>query len=174
MAERPRNRVHPDWLRRLALAPLVLLLLAIALPIALAYLAVWLAVTLLLQVVVWTTWCPRRRYALVVYSDSPIWGPYFEREILPAVGPRGVVLNWSERKRWKWSLPVALFRAFAGSREFNPIAIVFRPFRWPRRFRFYQAFRARKHGEPEEVDETRRQLLELLDRLAPPPAASAK
>jgi hypothetical protein len=159
--------VQRGWLRRLALVPLAVLLLAIALPIALVFLAAWLVVALLLQVVVWTTWCPRGRIALVVYSDSPVWGPYFVREILPAVGKRGVVLNWSERKRWKWSLPVALFQVFAGGREFNPAAIVFRPLRWPQRFRFYQAFRAMKHGKPEEVEEMRRRLLELLDRLAP-------
>lgn len=165
VAESPRYRRH-TWLWWLGVAPLVVLLLAVALPLALAYVAAWLVVTLLLQVVVWITWYPRGRYALVVYSDSPVWGPYFERELLPAVGPRGVVLNWSERKRWNWSLPVALFRVFAGSREFNPIAIVFRPFRWPRRFRFYQAFRARKHGNPEEVDEMRQQLLQLLERMS--------
>jgi hypothetical protein len=163
--EKSSHRRHPDWLWRLGLVPLAVLLLAIALPIALVYLAARLAVTLLLQAVVWATWYPRGRYALVVYSDSPIWGPYFEREILPAVGGRGVVLNWSERKRWKWSLPVALFHAFAGSREFNPVAIVFPPLRWPRRFRFYQAFRAMKHGKPGQVEETRQQLLQLLDRI---------
>jgi hypothetical protein len=164
--EKASHRRRSDRLWRLGLVPLAVLLLAIALPFALVYLAAWLVITLLLQIVVWTTWHPRGRYALIVYSDSPIWGPYFEREILPAVGRRGVVLNWSERQRWKWSsLPVALFRAFAGSREFNPIAIVFPPLRRPQRFRFYQAFRALKHGKPEEVEEMRQRFLQLLDRI---------
>ena len=37
-----------------------------------------------------------------------------------------VVLNWSERSQWRRpvSPEVALFRAFAGAREFNPLAIV--------------------------------------------------
>jgi hypothetical protein len=45
--------------------------------------------------------------------------------VLPAVGSRGVILNWSDRKQWSYSLPVVLFRFFAGTREFNPLAIVF-------------------------------------------------
>jgi len=126
---------------------------------------------LLLQVMVWAFWCSRGRYALVVYSNSPIWQAYFEQHVLPAVGRRGVVLNWSERKRWPFSLPVALFRVFGGTREFNPLAIVFQPPAWPRRFRFYGPFQAFKHGRPQEVEELRRDLLELLDGLAPETAA---
>jgi hypothetical protein len=123
------------------------------------------AVVLLL--LVWVTWCPRGRYALVVYSNSPIWQEYFEMHVLPAIGRRGIVLNWSDRNRWQHSLAVALFRFFAGRREFSPLAIVFVPLTWPRRFRFYRAFRAFKHGRPEEVESIRRDFFELLDRIAP-------
>jgi hypothetical protein len=130
----------------------------------------WLGAAIVLQLVVWIVWCSRRRYALVVYSNSPIWQEYFEQHILPAVGNRGVVLNWSERKQWSYSLPVALFRLFAGGREFNPVAIVFHPFAWPHRFRFYGPFQAFKQGHPQEVEEMRRDLLKLLDGLAPPPS----
>jgi hypothetical protein len=46
---------------------------------------------------------------------------------------------------------VLLVNAFAGSYEFNPIAIVFQRWRWPERYRFYRPFRAFKHGRPAEV-----------------------
>jgi hypothetical protein len=105
--------------------------------------------------------------ALVVYSNSPIWQEYFEQNVLPAVAGRGVVLNWSERKRWPYSLSVALFRFFGGTREFNPLAIVFEPLAWPHRFRFYRPFLAFKQGRAEEVEQMRCELLEMLDRLAP-------
>jgi hypothetical protein len=39
-----------------------------------------------------------------------------------------------------------------GGRDFNPLAIVFQPLTWPRRFPFYRAFQAFKHGHPEEVE----------------------
>jgi hypothetical protein len=127
----------------------------------------WLVAAILLQLLVWVTWCPRGRYALVVYSNSPIWQEYFESRVLPAVGSRGMVLNWSERKQWRYSLAVALFRFFGGTRDFNPLAIVFQPLAWPRRFRFYRAFHAFKHGRPEEVETLVRELFELLDELGP-------
>ena len=146
-------------------------LLVVIVPLALVGAVLWLIAAVVLLFVVWVLWWPRRRYALVVYSNSPIWQEYFQTQVLPAIGNRGVVLNWSDRTRWKYSLPVALFRFFAGSRNFNPLAIVFEPFRWPRRFRFYPAFQAFKHGRPEEVERIRRELFQLLDQLAPPTRA---
>jgi hypothetical protein len=77
------------------------------------------------------------------------------------------VLNWSDRRQWSHSLAVALFKFFAGTREFNPLAIVFQPLTWPRRFRFYAPFKAFKHGRPGEVQRMRLELFELLDQLAP-------
>jgi hypothetical protein len=149
-------------------------LLLVLLPLVMVAIVLWLVAAVLLQLVVWLTWCPRGRYVLVVYSNSPIWQEYFEAHVLPAVSSRGVVLNWSDRKRWQYSLPVSLFRLFGGTRDFNPLAIVFQPLTWPRRFPFYRAFQAFKHGRPEEVERIRRELLELLDELAPVTHDNAK
>jgi hypothetical protein len=149
---------QPWWLW-----PLFLLLL----PFVVVAGVLWLAAAVLLQLVVWVAWWPRGRYALVVYSNSPIWQEYFEVHVLPALGSRAFVLNWSERKRWRHSLAAALFRFFGGDRDFNPSAIVFQPLTWPRWFRFYHAFQAFKHGRPEEVEKMRRELVEVLDKLGP-------
>jgi hypothetical protein len=147
-------------------------LLIVALPLVVVALLLWLISALLLLSVVWLAWCPRRRFAIVVYSNSPVWQNYFERLVIPRLGERAVVLNWSERKRWTLSLSVILFRVFAGSRDFNPIAIVFEPLAWPRAFRFYKAFRSFKHGRPEDVEKLRLEFFSLLDALARPKAAS--
>jgi len=143
-------------------------LLVVLFPLVVVVGLLWLMTAVLLLLVVWLTWSSRGRYALVVYSNSPIWQAYFEEHVLPAVGNRGVVLNWSERKQWPFSLPVALFTFFGGTRDFNPLAVVFRPLAWPRRFRFYGPFQAFKHGRPQPVEDMRRDLLNLLDSLAPP------
>jgi len=142
--------------------------LIIAIPMVAVALLFWLISALLLLSVVWLAWCPRRRYAIVVYSNSPVWQEYFERQVIPLLGERAVVLNWSARKRWRFSLPVILFRVFGGSRQFNPIAIVFAPWRWPRTFRFYKAFRSFKHGRPEDVERLRLEFFSQLDALARP------
>jgi len=144
--------------------PVVIVLL----PLVVAALLLWLISALLLLLVVWLAWCPRRRYAIVVYSNSPVWQEYFETQVIPQLGERAVVLNWSERKRWNLTLPVILFRVFAGSRDFNPLAIVFEPLSWPRRFEFYKAFRSFKHGRPEDVEKVRLEFFRLLDALARP------
>jgi energy-coupling factor transporter transmembrane protein EcfT len=85
-----------DPRRRWWLWPVLLVLL----PVWLLGLVLWLITAVLLLIVVWVSWCPRRRYALVVYSNSPVWQEYFQTHVLPAMRDRGVVLNWSERNRW--------------------------------------------------------------------------
>ena len=155
------DRSRPWWLW-----PLVIVLL----PVVVVGLLLWLLSALLLLSVVWLTWSPRRRYAIVVYSNSPVWQEYFETQVIPQLGDRAVVLNWSERKRWSVTLPVVLFRVFGGAREFNPVAIVFEPLLWPRTFRFYKAFRSFKHGRSEDVDKVCREFFRLLDALARPTA----
>jgi len=159
MSDKPRR---PWWLW-----PLLIVLL----PIVVVALLLWPISALLLLSVVWLAWCPRRRYAIVVYSNSPVWQEYFERQVIPRLGERAVVLNWSERKRWTLSLPVILFRVFGGSRKFNPIAIVFEPLLWPRTFRFYKAFRSFKHGRAQDVEKLGMEFISLLDALARPTAA---
>jgi len=95
-------------------------------------------------------WRTEDRDLLLVYSNSPNWQRYVEETWLPKWGDRAVVLNWSERSKWRRPVPpeVALFRAFAGAREFNPLAIVV-PARGRKVhvFRFWLAFRDYKHGK---------------------------
>jgi len=147
--------------------PLVALLIVAAIPIFLVGLVLWFIAAVALQLVVWIAWCSRGQYALVVYSNSPIWQEYFEQQVIPALGSRGIVLNWSERRRWPYSLSVVLFSFFGGTRNFNPFAMIFQPLAWSREFRFYAPFQAFKRGRPQEVDELSREFFELLDKLAP-------
>ena len=116
--------------------------------VALACFAVW---TAFLHTLIWTVWCLRGRDVLFVHSDSPLWREHIEQHILPYLGNRAVVLDWSERRRWRMSLARLAFHHFGGHRQFNPLAVVFRPFRRTRTFRFWQPFRAFKQGHPEAL-----------------------
>src|SRR5262245_20750343 len=107
---------------RVWLWPLVIALF----PLVMLFLVLWLVTALLALLAVWVSWCSTGRYALVIYSDSPIWRDYVESRILPDLRGRAVMLNWSERARWRTSLGTVLFTLFAGRRDFNPMAIVFK------------------------------------------------
>ncbi len=126
---------------------LLALIVVIGSPLVLSILVIYGLYALFLHVLLWLLWSPTGKRVLFVYSNSPLWQSYIEETILPRL-PRGsVVLNWSERRRWRWwSLSAAVFHFFGGSREFNPLAVVVRPFRWGRAFRFWRAFRDAKHG----------------------------
>ena len=111
---------------------------------------------------------PKGKDLLLVYSNSPHWRQYVETNWLTRWGAHAVVLNWSERHIWQTrarSTPpeVALFQAFSGTREFNPLAIVV-----PRRghavhiVRFWKAFRDHKHGKPARLRTCEAQVEEFL------------
>lgn len=139
-----RHRERRGWQ-----GPIAAVVVVLALPLALIALLSWALLWLCLHLVIWLWWNTRGRDVLLVYSDSPVWHAYIEQQFLPYLGRRAVVLNWSERNRWGISLGRVAFRFFGGRREFNPLAVVFRPFRRTQTFRFWAAFRDMKHGRPE-------------------------
>src|SRR5690349_129065 len=134
------KRDVPWWLLPVVVVftPLIILITVIAL-------VLYFITSVCLHIVIWTLWCVRGRDILFVYSDSPIWRDYIEQRLLPPIRHRAIVLNWSQRKRWRFSLAKVAFRHFGGYREFNPLAVVFRPFRRAQKFRFWKPFRDWKH-----------------------------
>lgn len=139
------------------------LVVVVCSPLILLLLAAYALYAILLHVLLWVFWSPAGTRVLFVYSNSPLWQSYIEDTILPKL-PRGsVVLNWSERRRWRWwSLSVAVFHFFGGSREFNPLAVVVRPFRWGKAFRFWRAFRDAKHGNRDTLQRVEAQFFTYL------------
>ena len=120
----------------------------------------------------WATYRFRRLWGrqgkdlLIVYSNSPHWQTYVEQNWLPKWGHRAVLLNWSERKRWKRRQPeVALFHAVAGRNEFNPLGVVVPLTRQRAKvIRFWRAFRDFTHGK----DRLLREAEAALDRCLRP------
>jgi hypothetical protein len=144
------------WLVVVLLSPLLAALVVAALVAYGTY-----AVSL--HVLLWLLWSPVGKRVLLVYSNSPVWQSYIEEHIVPRLPPGSVVLNWSERRRWRpWSLAYLAFRFFGGRYEFNPMAVVIRPFRWGRTFRFWQAFRDAKHGRHDTLARVEAQFFRAL------------
>jgi hypothetical protein len=142
------------------LAPLWILLF-VPMWLVVGALFAWIVVVLQLATGLW--WLPRGRRVIFVYSNSPVWQAYVEANILPRLPASAVVLNWSERAQWPfWSLAVWIFNLYGGSREYNPIAIVIRPLRTPRRFRFWRAFRDFKHGKSAKLREVEKQFFDYI------------
>lgn len=148
---------HP-LLWKVLLIPLFIVLLPLLVAAGFVYL-IW---TMILYIAIWIVWSPKGYSVLFVHSDSPIWKSYLEQEIFPHIEKKAIFLNWSERKQWKITLAFLAFRHFGGDRNFNPMAMVFRPFRFQRSFRFYEVFRDFKHGNNDGVERMKRQLFDNL------------
>ena len=126
--------------------------------------AVWMLHGVLLLPVAWVIWCAKGTKFILVNSDSPVWHGYVQENIQPLLPESSIVMNWSDRRNWPWySLKVILVRYFGGHREFNPMVINIQPFRWPRCFRFWKAFRDYKHGNPDALQSREQELLDYLD-----------
>jgi hypothetical protein len=94
-------------------------------------------------------WGGQGKRLLLVYSNSPNWQAYVEENWLPRLESIAVVLNWSERYTWAERHPfeAQIFRAWAGRREFNPLAIIIPADGPVRVIRLWQAFRDYKRGK---------------------------
>jgi len=150
---RPQDKSRATWWQVALIVPLIPFILVVV-AIALVCFAV---MSVCLHVIIWTWWYLRGRDILFVYSDSPVWHDYVEAGILPELGERAVVLNWSQRKRWRLSVARLAFHHFGGYRQFNPMAVVFRPFRRSEVFRFWRPFRDFKHGRAEALHRMERE-----------------
>ena len=161
----PQDTQHARRLPLFLTAPLVIAIVLLLIPLLPVLLAAYLCYAIVLQIVIWLVWCARDINVLLVYSESPNWQDYIETELIPKLPPSTIRMNWSERRKWKWcTLPVMAFRLFGGSREFNPMVIVFRPFRWAKTFRLWKAFKELKHGKPAQLEEIESQLLLYLSQ----------
>jgi hypothetical protein len=154
----PEAQRRTKWWHVVVIIPLLPLLIALGL-IALMAFAV---ASASMHLVVWAWWCLRGRDILLVYSDSPIWRDYFEQDIIPHLGDRAIVLNWSQRKHWRLTVARLAFSHFGGYRQFNPLAVVFRPFHRTRTFRFWKPFRDFKHGRSAALQEMELEFFSLI------------
>jgi len=151
--------IFPKKLNTGSKALIALLVISLS-PILLIAVLLYVLWGIALYVAIWLTW--KKQFTLFVYSDSPIWKDYIEKEILPHIQDSAVILNWSERRHWKNSLAVLAFRYFGGYRNFNPMALVFRPFHLVRTYRFFEAFKGFKHGNAKKVQKIKEELFENL------------
>ena len=71
------------------------------LPLVISLFMIYLLASAVLYVGIWTFWIPRGRRVLFVYSNSPVWKEYIEQEILPRLPAESLVMNYSERARWR-------------------------------------------------------------------------
>ena len=142
---------------------LIVLLLPVILPLAILGLIFSLLNKAFVYLLVWVWWLPRGKDVLYISSDGPIWKEYMETEVVPLVAQRAIVLNWSGRSGWpKWSFAARVFRTFGRGRDFNPMVVLFRPFRSAKVFRFLPALQEWKHGDRIRVEQLRRDLNQAL------------
>jgi len=164
------NRIVADLMRNNSLVPglqtvALVLLVLLLLPFILMFALMRFLLQLSTLAIIWLCWSLNGNDLLIVYSNSPIWINYFEKGLLPIVGSRAHVLNWSERKRWPaFSLKTITFALFRSEKEFNPMLIRFDLFKWPEKISFYAAFHDSKHGKDKSLLAIENRLSQILNQ----------
>jgi hypothetical protein len=144
------------------LFPLVVVMAVISFVVLLAGLPLLFVYKILLRILLLKYWIREGKDVLFVYSDGPVWREYMLNEVLPLVRERAVVLNCSERSRWKFSLAKLLFYAYKSNRNWNPMVLVFPRIGRVRQIRFHDAFKSFKATRG-PVDEMRESLIRELE-----------
>ena len=116
-------------------------------------------------------WAHEQRFILFVYSESPNWLEYFERNIFPKIRDYAVFLNWSRRSEWKRERPLEakMLAHWGGDREFNPLAIIVPPKGRVQVIRYFRAFKDYKHGNEKQLREAERKLWLALEAFSSRP-----
>jgi hypothetical protein len=158
-----KNKNLTAWPGRIVL----ILLLPLIIPLLMCIGVLYLFASIFIYLAVWLWWNSRGIRLFYVYSNSPHWKGHIENEILPRLPEGQIILNWSEKKRWKnMSLASMVFLHFGGQREFNPMALIFNPFRRAKVYRFYRPFQEFKHGKPDALTKLEAEFLQELNKKA--------
>lgn len=127
-------------------------------------------------------WMPNGKDVLIVYSDNPAWKDYVFTKLLPQLGARVELLNWSEHASWKDSDALAprLFKNYnwgtqfvtrrrtrPGAQDFNRQVIIFRPRNKPEVISFRHAFQHYERGDDRLLKECEKNVLKLSGNAGP-------
>lgn len=151
-------RKMPWWL-----IPFFVLLVPLGLSLLALVLLLHFLATACFDLAWWSWWNPRGRDILFVYSDRPLWKNHVEADILPFIQKRAVIVNLSERRRSRLAFLYKVFRRLGVHDESLPHALVFRPFRRTRVFRFWKPFRHLKAGRVETLQHIEAEFFDLVD-----------
>ena len=114
-----------------------------------------------------TKWEPEEKFILFVYSESPNWQEYIEKNIIPKLQPNVTTLNWTKRSEWKDDEPLEakVLKHWGGDREYNPLAVVFPKKGKVETVRFFKAFKDYKHGNDKLLKQQEDNLYQIVARL---------
>lgn len=101
---------------------------------------------------------------LIVYSRSPNWQEHIESRWIKQYDSHIVVFDWSNRSEWTkpFPLPVKVFKYWGGSKEYNPMAILFPKQGRVRVIRFWKAFRDSRHGKVLKLQKAEERLFNFI------------
>jgi hypothetical protein len=96
---------------------------------------------------------PAGKVGVLVYSQSPLWAPTIEQELLPHIGSACVVVNRTSEPQWKrvFRLECRAQELWLGSVTYCPVVMLIPPRGKILSFQLFEAFREHKHGNDQQL-----------------------
>ena len=112
-----------------------------------------------------SSWFPKGKNVLFVYSNRKIWKDYFETNLIPKIQNKSIIINWSNRHQNGWdknSLEAKALNAFRPSYNFYPLVIVFDTQKAVKVFPLYDSFLKKIKSNSKEYQDIESQILKLI------------
>ena len=160
------SRRQRGW-EYIVLAPVALLMLSLAMVLVPASYFVYVCQSAILRLRLRYAW-PAQTWILLSYTQSTVWAPTLESEIIPRLGGACITVDRSSPD-WKRRRPAEAraIEHWGGYYEHNPLVILFPRWRPARTVRLYKPFKDKKRGKPKTLDAELARLFALVDAYTP-------
>lgn len=150
-------------LEYIVLAPVFLLMLPLALVLLLATCLINAYQSAILRLRLRLTW-PAQTWILLAYTQSDVWAPRLESEVIPRLGNACIAIDRSTPD-WKQHHPneARAIDHWGGHYEHNPLVILLPRWRPAKVVRLYKAFLDKKHGKPQALETELARLFALVE-----------
>src|SRR5690606_33354443 len=110
------------------------------------------------------TW-PPNKWILLSYTQSKVWAPYLESELIPKLGDACLAIDRS-RADWKDKFPLEAraIEFWGGGRSYNPLVILFPKNGGVEIVRLYDEFQDMKHGKDKPLESKVVYLFSLVEK----------
>jgi hypothetical protein len=145
------------------LTPIFLLMLPLGLVLLSATYLVHMCQSIVLRLRLRYAW-PAQTWILLSYTQSAVWAPFLEFEIIPRLGKACMVIDRSSPD-WKQRHPIEAkaIEHWGGYYEHNPLIILLPRWRPAKVVRPYKAFLDKKHGKPQALETEFARLFALVE-----------
>jgi hypothetical protein len=111
----------------------------------------------------------KQKRALLFYTESSVWAPYLEAEVIPKIAEHTIVINRS-KENWKREYPLEkkAVEFWGDGGNLNPLGLVLGNVIGVKQYAFFEAFQEFKHGKKAKLNAQSQEFVAHVNQVAAP------